>query len=170
MKDELISLGILIKPHGIKGEFLLKTEIDNPEIIEEMELVFLETEGFQVPFFIDHDFLRITKDNQVIIKFDEINDEISAKEFQGSNVLIEANFIEKEEISHPDIQGYTIIDEKIGQIGTVKELILLPNNPVLAVDYQNNEVLIPMAEEIIIHIDNANQVITSRIPDGLLEI
>ena len=54
------------------------------------------------------------------------------------------------------------------EIGPVKDVINLPGQDVLAVDYQGLELLIPFVKAIVPVVDIANRRITITPPEGLL--
>jgi len=60
---------------------------------------------------------------------------------------------------------------KSGQpLGPVTEVVALPGQDLLAVDYQGREVLIPMVKAIIDSIDIENKKIVVDPPEGLLDV
>ena len=84
---KLFKFAEIIKPHSYKGDLILKLEIDFKRIIK-TELIFVETDGIKVPFFISADFFKAYKKNSAIVKFDSINTEKEAKNIVNSSVYI----------------------------------------------------------------------------------
>ena len=54
------------------------------------------------------------------------------------------------------------------ELGLVKDVINLPGQDVLAVEYQGREILIPFVKAIVPIVDIANRKITVTPPEGLL--
>jgi len=68
------------------------------------------------------------------------------------------------------IIGYMILDETLGEIGPVEELMELPQQLLLQTHYNGKEVLIPAVEAIIVDIDDNKKVVKVNLPEGLLEM
>ncbi len=170
-KSDCLPIGVLKKIHGIHGEYLLKVQNIFPENLEKMELVFIDVDELPVPFFIET--LRIKNDENVFIKFEGINVEEKAREFCGCSVLARKKDIQKlknQEIRLDALTGYTIIDQTAGSVGKITEINNNENNPLFIVKTEKKELLIPVNEDFILHLDEEKKEIEMNLPDGLLEI
>ncbi len=165
-------LGVFLKTHGIKGHLVLKLYDFIDEKIEEGEPVFVSIDGIPVPFFIS-EFL-IKTDETAIIKFDETDDENQAQTFTGCNVYSELKSGGRGELPEKggeiDLSGFRVVDGKYGDTGILKEIVELPENPVMIIDYKGSEILVPFHKDIVRLIDYENRLIEISAPDGLLEL
>lgn len=165
-------LGVFLKTHGIKGHLVLKLHSFIDEEIEEGEPVFVNIDGIPVPFFISE--FRIMTDETAVIKFDETEDEKQAQAFTGCSVYSELKSGERSELpdtgSDTDLGGFRVVDEKYGDTGILKEIVELPENPVMMIDNKGSEILVPFHKDIVKLIDYENRLIEISAPDGLLEL
>lgn len=165
-------LGIFLKTHGIKGYLVLKLYNFIDEEIDEGEPVFVNIDGIPVPFFISE--FRIMTDETAVIKFDETDDEKQAQAFIGCSVYSELKNGERAELPETggdkELIGFRVVDEKYGDTGILKEIVELPENPVMMIDNKGSEILVPFHKDIVKLIDYENRLIEISAPDGLLEL
>jgi 16S rRNA processing protein RimM len=161
--------GIVLKPHGVKGELLVKTNFQLPEQFELTESIFLEIEGLLVPFFIEE--YTISSTESIIIKLTDINDKNKTLRFIDCKVFIKD---EKNQIvsfsTTSEIIGYSIIDQDGKRMGTVKGIEDIPGNLLLIIVYKEKEILIPFHEQLIIKIDKRKKILTIEINPGLIDL
>lgn len=169
--NECYLLGTFIKVNGVKGEVVLKSNYLLSEEFESIPSVFIEIDGILVPFFITN---FISRSNfSALIKLEDIDSIPAAKEFIGNNIYILKEYLPniEETFELSNFIGYTIIDNINNMIiGKVSDTLNIPNNPLVQVNYNNNDVLIPANNETIISIDNKNMSIRINIAEGLLQI
>ena len=168
-QDDCYQLGEVIKTHGLKGEVGIALDVDYPEEYENLESVFLLQKGKLIPFFIDT--IQING-NRAIVKFEEVDSIESASELVKASLYLPLNLL-------PDLPdgGYYFhqlvgceVFQKDKKLGAVKEIIDLSGNELLSVWDGENEILIPMKEEIMKKVDIPNQRIEVEVPDGLLDL
>jgi 16S rRNA processing protein RimM len=169
-KDECYELGRIIKPHGLKGEVQILLDVDYPEDYEDMESVFVEQKGELVPYFIESIKIRT---NLVIVKFEGIENSEAAKKLKNAVLYLpedQLEDLEEDEYYMHELVGCLVIDEIVGELGTVKTVHSLPAQNLLALDYQNKEVLIPIIEHFVLKVDKEAKKIMVKLPDGLLDV
>lgn len=169
-KNKCILLGTLLKPHGIRGSFLIKMAGLNAEDIKSKGSLFVEIDGLLVPFFIE-DFQAKTSDS-AILTLDGINS-TRAKEFAGNAVYIGRDQVVQrrtKSAAQQSIRGYRVIDNKHGFVGEASEIIDIANNPLLLVKNNEREFLVPVHEDIVREIDDHKRIIHIEAPDGLFEL
>ena len=67
------------------------------------------------------------------------------------------------------LKGFLVVDEQLGVIGTVKDFADIKENPLLSIDYNGKEVLLPILADFILSIDDTTKTIKTDLPDGFLE-
>src|SRR5690606_24957509 len=72
-KEDCYYVGKITKPHGFKGNLIVHLETDEPELYENMESVFIETNGMLVPFFFE--FAQVHGNNKLLVKFEDVSAE-----------------------------------------------------------------------------------------------
>jgi 16S rRNA processing protein RimM len=63
-----------------------------------------------------------------------------------------------------------VVDEQLGELGTIREIYEMPYQDLMAMDYQGVEVLIPVQDELILRADKAAQKLFVNLPEGLVDI
>jgi 16S rRNA processing protein RimM len=67
------------------------------------------------------------------------------------------------------LTGFEIIDEKLGSIGNILEILELPEQIMAVVSKGTDQYLIPMVDDFIIEVDQELKVIRMNLPEGILE-
>jgi 16S rRNA processing protein RimM len=170
-QDELIKIGQFAKPHGIKGEMAFHftndsfDEDDNPFFI-------CEIEGIFVPFRLEE--CRFISDSSALVKLKSIDSEAKAKTLTHKEVYFTKEHI-RESTSDDDYTwdyfiGFSLIDEQLGLIGTITDINDSTLNVLFIVAKDGAEILVPANEEMITRIEDEEQKIYLRLPDGILDI
>ena len=136
-----------------------------------MESVFLLINGKLVPFFIDR--IEPQAAAKFILKFEDLDTIQEAEKLKGVALylpLTELPELEEDQFYFHEVIGYQVIDEAKGELGTVTDFFAMPNQDLMAMDFQGQEVLIPVADEIILRTDKASKKIFVKLPEGLLEV
>ena len=105
-----------------------------------------------------------------LVKLKDVNSSEDAILFQHSEILIE-NEINKNDIddSTPNnYLGFDVFNESKEKIGIVKDLFEIPGNPLLLIEMDEIEVMVPIAEEFIPLFDIENRKIVVCRIDELL--
>lgn len=164
-----ILLGRITKIHEYDGSVTIKLEKAFIENINEMESVFLESDGRLVPFFISS--LDYTGADQLKLKFEDYDSSEKMKEFKGARVYLTTGNIENISPDLSDVTGFRIILEDNTVIGVVKNIITNPGQSILNVQSPSGkEILIPFHDDFIINTQKDQKILIMRLPEGLIEI
>ena len=169
-REDCILLGTLTKTHGISGGLVLITRIKGYSFKDNWEFVFLEIDGILVPFFI-YSFEPGGRD-EIVLYFEDITTRELAGRLTGLDMYVQKKdiILGKKTIDSSALAGYTIIDQRLGEIGLISEIIEIPGNDLAVVDYKGVEIRIPIQEDLIERMDHKRKTITVDLPEGLLEI
>ncbi len=165
---ELISIGKIIKPRGVKGEVTVKNFSRWYEPIYEAEhiTVFRGTEKFELEI----ESIRKIGDT-VSIKFKGIDSRKKALEFRGAELKMPADKLPKlsnDEFYVFDVIGLKVITFNGRLIGEVVDIINNPGNDLIVIeDTEGKEVIIPSVKAIIEEIDISKRTILLK-EDGEL--
>lgn len=168
-KEDHIKIGQLNKAHGIGGEFNV-TFLKNYHADEFIDVVLVEFDNYLVPFFVED--YSITQNNFGFIKFDHIHTIEATAPFVNCNLYapkhhhITVDFL-------PDASSlvdYTIVDENGMNLGKVVDFIDNPNNPLLEIENEQGNYLVPLVEEFLTNIDKKNNIVTAKLPEGLINL
>ncbi|PRY16452.1 16S rRNA processing protein RimM [Pontibacter ummariensis] len=169
--DDSFLLGYIVKTHGTRGQVVAFFDVDYPEDYEELESVFLEQKGRLVPFFITS--MTPIKESRFIITFEDVKTIEQAEALRGVSLYLpldELPELEEDQFYFHEVIGYTVVDEHHGQLGTVKEFYDLPQQQLMAMDYMDQEMLIPVIDEIFLRADHEAKQLHVNLPEGLLDV
>jgi len=77
---------------------------------------------------------------------------------------------EKNERDLSDLSGFTLFGIKEGEIGTIVEILIYPENPVMRIMKGGKEILIPINDDLIESINIEQRQIIMSIPEGLISL
>lgn len=169
-KQDCLEIGRISKTVGYKGSVILSVLEGSAQSIEKEGSVFIEINEELVPFFIDE--IQDTSEDAVILKFEEFSDVETARTFTGRRVFLPIAILPghlRESLMDNNIEGYTVVDERLGDIGTAAGILALPGHSVLKVRQGKREILIPWVREIIVATEHHDKIIRLRTPEGLIE-
>jgi 16S rRNA processing protein RimM len=168
--EDYFYLGKIIKTHGFDGKLTAYLDTDEPGFYEDLKLVFLNIAGTPTPHFIEH--IKILN-NKATLRFQDIHTLDSAEPLVNKEMylpLSELPELSGNRFYYHEVVGYALVDEKRGQVGTIKQVLDYPNQAVFQVMKEDNEILIPVSEEVIINVDRIKKEILVKAPEGLIEI
>lgn len=160
--DNLIKVGTVGKPHGIRGYNILhlSKELD----WDNLKSVFLEINQNHIPYLIeDVQFLP----GKLIIKLKHISSVEEAKKITNKNIFVQKEFIL--EYNENLWLDYTVMD--VGKnivIGKITDWLSNKNMKwIIVTSPQNTEILLPFNEELIENIDEVNKIIYYKATEGM---
>ena len=165
--------GFIQKTHGVHGGLMIETFQSLPDEESMPEWVFIEIEGGLVPYRLKSDECFVRDKQHLVIFIDGIEDPEKGNEFLHSPVYFPESFVK------PSIQlgnlpmigkGFNVVMEGRNEVGKFIEMMEIPGNPVLSIDVNGKEILVPANKEFILKIDNDLQTVYLRIPDELLDL
>lgn len=167
-KEEVFKIGILNKPHGVKGEVSFTFTDDIFDRVDCNYLVLL-MDGILVPFFIEE--YRFKSDTTVLMKFEGIDTAEKARKLTNVEVYFPTKYAdETEEIpSWNFFVGFDVEDVEHGRLGTITQVDDSTMNILFVVEREGEELLLPAHEEFICDLDKKNKLLKVKIPEGLLE-
>jgi 16S rRNA processing protein RimM len=144
--------------------------VDQPESYRELEMVFIELKKKLVPYFIENIHFEKNKAN---LKLEDIDTIEEAERFINANIYLPLELLPKlrgNKFYFHEIPGFKVVDAAHGELGTVTRVIELSNNPLLSIDHQGKEILLPIADDIIVKLDRRARVLQVKAPEGLIEL
>lgn len=173
--DNYIAIGTTKKPFGVQGE--LKVEVDDAflEDFLRAKVLFVNTKGKPVPYFVE----AISEKSATLVKFEDINSKEAANQIGGQQLFLRSQDIIPEDdrqliveasLAYGRLVKFQILDQELGAIGTIDEIVEFPQQEMAVVNYRQKEVLIPLNEALIVSIDQDERVVHMRLPEGLLDI
>jgi 16S rRNA processing protein RimM len=170
-QDELFQLGKIVRTFGTKGEVIFQIDNEILSRIKKLESVYLKINENLIPFFIE--LLQPKAKGQALVKFMDVDGTDEASLLAGCDVFIPIAQMPKHkgtQIFSVEIEGYTVIDAIRGETGTVRIVLEMPKQALLAIDFNGKEILVPIVDEIVKKIDRKTRTIHIEAPEGLIEL
>ena len=163
-------LGTLTKPFGLKGELCAFFDVDDCERYLDLPAVFIETDGEMLPYMVER--LQYKGNNQFIIKLQEVTID-NVREFAQTELYLPLSSLPKltgNRFYFHEVIGFQVVDERLGNIGTCQGFLELANNPLMQVDHDGAEILIPASQQFITQVDRESRTLHVTTPEGLVEL
>ena len=159
--EQVISIGKITRTHGKRGEIqcLMSNEYwDNADAT----FLILNIDNILVPFRVLD--WRGKGSDSLIFQLDHITDEQAAQQLIGCQVYMLLTDLNEDEELMPTWQsllGYRVLDTDQGELGTITDVDETTINTLITLD---NDQLLPLHEDFIIDIDQANKLLTICLP------
>lgn len=165
-------VGKILKPHGNKGQLNVTIFFDLEKL--QTESLFVEIDGYLVPFFIDYSNSNL-KINPSIVKFTYINNVDESVFLTNHNVYIPFVFLKKDVDEYlTDYENFIIdfdfIDKKNKFIGKVIDFIDNKKNPLFVLFNSGKEILLPYNAIEILQTNYEKKYVIISFPESLLDI
>lgn len=168
--ESYYKIGVVLKPHGLKGEVTVSIDPDIPNEFSSLESVFLEKDRRLVPYFIDYVSVRGTK---AFVKFDEVDSPEAAEKISKQIIYLPKSARPKSgrgEFYDDEVVGFEVTDEELGHLGMITDVMSAGSNRLLVLQYQEKEVLIPINSPFVLSVNKSKKKISVSLPEGFLDI
>jgi 16S rRNA processing protein RimM len=169
MKDYFY-LGVVTKTFGYKGQVVIYLDTDEPEKYKTLDAVFVNEDGEMLPYMIEE--LIYKGANQAIVQFADTDGE-AAKNLVRAELYLPLSFLPPltgNKFYFHEVIDFDVVDKEKGNIGKCVDFIEISRQPIMQIDFNGKEILIPAVDEIFETVDRDNKTITIHAPDGLIEI
>lgn len=169
-KEEVFKIGIINKPHGVKGEVVFTFADDVFDRVDCDYLVLL-LDGIMVPFFMEG--YRFKSNNVALVKFEGVDTAEKARMFTNVEVYFPVKYLDDdggEEILLWNVfEGFQVTDKCHGELGEIVGVDDSTINVLFVIEKDGKELLLPAHEEFILDVDRKHKRMYVEIPDGLLD-
>ena len=168
---KLLPVARIVKSFGSDGEVIIRYSPQFDKDIDKKRPVFIYFDGLPVPFFIVS--AKDRGKNDSLVQFRTITDQKMAEEIIGEYVYIESTDSDiGEDDQMEEIIGYIVEDKQLGKIGSISDIYYYPNNPCFGITSHTTqeELLLPIHEDLITEINHKKRVIKIIAPDGLFDL
>lgn len=164
---ETYKIGTITRTHGTRGELSMNFTDDVWDRAD-ADYVFIETDGIQVPFFLEE--WRFRSDSVALLKFMDIDTVEDATEYIGSDIYFPYALTpepdENDEYTWRHFTGWHVVDAAAGHLGEINHVEDSTANTIFCI----GDKLIPAAEDFIERVDAGARTIYMHLPDGLLDL
>jgi 16S rRNA processing protein RimM len=169
--ENLIVIGRLSRPHGVKGEVRIEFfNREDPHFFFHYQKIFIQ-EDKEVPRLYRPLTIRPHK-HGILVQLEGIQNKDEAERLKGKLVLVdpaELPPLGEDEYYWHEILGMRVVTEQGGAVGKVTDIVHTGSNDVYVVSKGRNEFLIPAIKDIIIAIEKDTRTMVIRSLKGLLE-
>jgi 16S rRNA processing protein RimM len=165
-----LKIGFILKPHGLKGEVTVSLDEGSGIDMKTLEFVFVEKNSQLIPHFITTISINGQK---AFVKFEDVDSLEAAEEISRQGIYVEKPARPKSkrgEYYNDEVIGFDVYDEAAGLIGVVQLVVEEGPNPMLVLDRNGNEVLIPLNSPFIVDVDKRKKCFKVNLPEGFLDI
>ncbi len=166
-EQDIYKIGQLTRTHGVRGEVSMSFTDDVWDRADSDYLI-LCVDGIPVPFFLEE--YRFRSDRTALVKFQGYDTSEAAQLLVGCDVYfphaLTPETDEETDYSWCYFTGFTLIDTKTGNLGTIDYV----DDSTPNILFHAGSKLIPAAEDWIDSIDHKARIITMSLPEGLLDL
>ena len=162
-------VGVVTKPHGIKGELRVFPTTENPERFKLLV-------GHEVTVGNDSREIvgaKVTK-GMAVVRFRGIDDRNSAEGLLGQKIYISdalALPLSEDMYYERDIIGMGVYDEFGNRLGEIEKILSSPANDVYVVKPEKGKAyMFPAVKEIVLDVSPEDRKMTVRMPLGMEEL
>ena len=172
MDCERVVVAEILRPRGNRGEVLATSHTDVPGRLEQLKSATARLlDGSDAPIQIAEAWPH--KSNWVL-KLENVNSIDAAQRFAGAEIwvpLADRGSLPQGEFFQSDLIGCTVTDASTGRaLGAVKALERYGGPPLMQVNVDGRQALIPFVDSICRNVDLAARTITVELPEGLLDL
>ncbi len=173
--DETYLLGTIIKPHGLRGFVVAALEVDDPTLYKKLKTVYLALPAAPTQLMP----LAVEKvqpqpgGTRVLLKLRGIERIEEAEPLRHATLHLPLTVLPAladSQFYYHDVLGFAVMDEELGELGTVENFYELPQQDMMAMRYQGQEILVPVVDSIVHRADLTARQVWVRLPDGLLDV
>ena len=169
-KQDFYYLGKIVSKYSFKGELLLKTESDEINF-KELKSIFIEIDGSLVPFEINR--LQLHKSSLLRLSIKGIDNETKANKILKSEVFLPINDLPPlsgNKFYYHEIIGFKVIDKNSGKIGKAINVNDQTSQPLLIVEKNDKEIMIPLIDEFLVEVDRKEKKLIFELPEGITNL
>lgn len=140
-----------------------------PESFDTAEPLWVEIDSLAVPLFIAS--LERRGAASAVVSFDDFGRAEEAELLVGKVLYAERDNVRDEEGTDFEILiGYELTDRTTGRRGTVTAFYDYPGNPLLEVDFDGREVMVPAADGLVEVASVRRKRLEADLPEGLFDL
>lgn len=170
--QERIVVAEVVRPHGIRGELIVKSQTDVPGRLEQLKKAQARlASGSDIA--IEVASARVHK-GEWILKLVGVDSIDAAERFRGADLWVpfaERGVLPEGEYFQNELTGFTVVDAASRRrLGVIEGWQKYGGPALMQLTVDGREVLIPFVDSICKHVDLRSRTIMVDLPEGLLEL
>ena len=170
-KKDCFLFGTVFKMHSYKGSVNIYNENGINLDFSKIKYFLIDFDNELVPYFIEK--AHETKINVILVKFENLNSEETAKKIYKRSVYLPKDHLpkpNKDKITNKQLLGYKIVDEKLGELGEISHINSQTNQNLIYVIKGDTDFCFPMHKEFIKELNIKEKIMKVVIPKELLNL
>lgn len=166
--DKFLVSGFIKKTHGLHGEMTIHMNDGSEDAIDNSDFLMINIEGLLAPFKIETLYFR--SEQTANIKFEDIDTQEQAKELVTCEFSIDRDLFDFEDLESSTnmLVGFTIFDQNAQKLGDIQHIEDFSGNLVATISTGDEDgVMVPLNDDLIIEFNEDEKKITINCPDGL---
>lgn len=167
--EDCFYLGKVLKPFSYKGEVVLFLDVDEPQDYSQLDGVYISINKKLVLYTIKS--IRING-NKATVRFDDVEYE-DLERLIGRELFLPLELLpplEGNKFYFHEIIGFSVFDQEKGDIGKIIGVYENAPQPLLSIDCQGKEILLPIIDQVIIEVKREEKQMIVNSPEGLIEL
>jgi 16S rRNA processing protein RimM len=167
--QELLAVGRIVKPFGLRGELVVESLADSPGRFRTVQEVYLGPDAMTVHA------ARVTHASidarGVRVRLDTIADRTAAEQIVGQYLFVDARHrarLPRGRYFVHQVVGLTVLDEEQRVVGRICDVLKLPAHDIYVVERQGREILIPAVKEFVLSINPEAGVVRVHLIEGMV--
>ncbi len=164
--------GIIVRTHGVKGDFIVAMDTDNPGRYKSIKVVYMEVDEVLKEYNVSRVSIK-EKEKTAYLHLQGIEDMTTAENYLKYRLFLPMNLLPRlrgKKFYFHEIIGYNFCDQKLGNLGPVTTVYERAEQPVIEFLHKEHKVLFPVHEKLIVKIDRDAREFHVNMPEGLLDI
>lgn len=169
--SDCFQLGTISRTHGNHGGLAFWLDVDDPAAYYDLDSVLVEIDQSLVPFFISQ--LSPGNKQVIYVELEDVATIEAAQRLVGCALylpLTSLPVLEGNKFYYHEIIGFSLVDTNTGLVGTIREVYDLSSNPLLSIDHEGAEILVPLADPFIVEVDRKGKRMVMQLPEGLTNL
>lgn len=171
MSDDPVIVARVARAHGIHGGLLLDAETDRPEALFQTGRRLRVVGASGGPSEVEIASAR-PHSGRWLVTVVGIGDRTTAEGLRGADLTVprgELPDLDEDALLLHDLIGLTVVEDD-RELGPIRDVYDMPQGPMLSVEVDGRERLIPCDEAFIELVDLESRTVRVRLPAGLLDI
>jgi 16S rRNA processing protein RimM len=168
--DDLVAVGRVVRPHGLRGEVVVAPLTDFPDRFRPgLDVALRDADGSSRPGRVES--VRSHR-GRLLVRFDGIDDPAGAESLRGADVCALPGDVPPRPdgfVFHHEVDGCVAFDCSGRPLGTARDLVEVAGRPILVLSTPRGEREVPFTRPLVVSVDVAGKRIVLDPPPGLLD-
>ena len=169
--EQLLQVGVITQPHGVRGEVKVFPTTDDPVRFKKLKKVILDTGKEKLDLEVEH--VKFFK-QFVIVKFKEFDNINDIERYKRCPLLVtreNAVSLEEDEYFVADMIGMKVITEDGTEFGTLSDVMETGANDVYVISKEGaDDILLPAIKDCVKQVDIEGGTMQVHLLDGLRDL